>query len=318
MPDPEQARAARVRKRRDLARQAPGAGSREKRRRVRHAMSGVLALLVLVVGVMWWQGRQASTATHPRTVAEAGDASPSSPVSAAEGSQARPPPAGPTGHARPFPPLARPLSPVREALPGLRERAQDDDASAALDLFALLDYCRQMRPEGLAPEALRAMPEDVRETLLAGAERRLALCEGVTAEDLGQAHHWLDLAARLGNAQARYLYAALGADVVGGLQAVARDEALLSRYKARARGYLDELVRDCSAEAAYQVHLGHAGAGILHPPDAFQALVYGRLAQMIAPGPLAEQNLARLAAGLGSQADEALARAARMYESYCR
>lgn len=217
-----------------------------------------------------------------------------------------------------FPGLAIPDKAVSELLPGLRARAGRDDAAAAFELFSLLYYCDPIDPARVSPEALGVLPADVRESMLRGAERRLDLCRDVAADDLGETFRWLDRAAFLGNAHAQYLYAAMGTEVVGGLQAVARDEALLHSYKSRARGYLEALARACVPDAVHQLHAAHAGAGILYPPDDYLALVYGRLGQRLAPSPLDEQSLAPLVARLGPRAAQAAVEASRLHAAYCR
>lgn len=293
-------------------------GGQDKAVRSRWPVFAMLAAGLLVFAVVMFRGQHAALpaadADTPPTAAP--DTDDPMRVGRPVDEEAQPAPTS-RAPAR-FPGLAVPDQPVSGLLPDLRERAERDDAAAALELFSLLYYCRPADPARMSPEALQALPADVRETMLRGAGKQLDLCRDVTAGDLDETYAWLDRAARLGDAHAQYLYAAMGAEVVGGLQAVARDEALLADYTSRARGYLATLARACVPDAVHQLHRAHAGAGILYPPDDYLALLYGRLGQLMAPTPLGEQSLAPLADRLGPRAARAAVEAARLHAAYCR
>lgn len=279
-------------------------------------------------GFLGWYLRGSNSVQEPATVETGSDGT----ADAASGVHSPipdevqasvPPQAAAQPNAKPirFPSLPNPTIPVAELVTRLQPRAEKGDTGAALELFQALNWCRGLLRGNPVPDGgfLASIPEDVRETILKGKERQLELCASVPLVDTDEAFHWVDMAAAQGDLHAQYLYAALGLDVVGGIVRAARDEEPLFEYKARARGYLHNLVRECSEDAAYRLSQAYQGKGVLYKPDDFSAYVYLRFSQLAGGGTTYSQSgLSHLGEQLGAEAARAESQARDLHRRYCR
>ena len=117
-----------------------GDSGMDSKRSARIGLVVALVLLPAAAGVGWWSGRASQSQTEP-TPAPAGDAT----LPGTSAASTAKPSVQPTATARapsgPLPPLDTPL---RDALPELRRRADAGEADAACRVAAEMD--RKVRP----------------------------------------------------------------------------------------------------------------------------------------------------------------------------
>lgn len=101
----------------------------------------------------------------------------------------------------------------------------------------------------------------------------LALCEGITPEDLSQLGDWLERAADSGNINAQILYASSANTILTSPAEMLRSPDRIVKFKTRAMSYLISAANDGSADALW--HLGNTYRdGYLAARDDTRAYAY--------------------------------------------
>ncbi|WP_454260520.1 hypothetical protein [Pseudoxanthomonas mexicana] len=196
----------------------------DSKRSARIGLVVALVLLPAAAGVGWWSGRASQSQTEP-TPAPAGDAT----LPGTSAASTAKPSVQPTATARapsgPLPPLDTPL---RDALPELRRRADAGEADAACRLAAEMDHCDSVRQRleqtanvltysanaaergpAPSPEA-EARRRAMREAMVKRSEQLLqesTHCEGVPAFAAGERVRYWRSAALGGSVPAMRHYA---------------------------------------------------------------------------------------------------------------
>lgn len=130
----------------------------------------------------------------------------------------------------------------------LRQRASSGDAKAASALASGLAECK----------GANSSPNGVFYT---------SHCVGLTNTDFEEIGKWLTLAAKLGDKEAQYGFAAGGFSDVVGVQNAENHPQVFAAYKATARGYLLNLAQDCNFSAIGAIAGNAASNGLLFGDD---------------------------------------------------
>lgn len=211
--------------------------------------------------------------------------------------------------------------PVAPRLALLRSEARGGRADAALQLFLDLERCAGHsaaldRVEAGLDAALSTASDAAQQLAISAAEDGVAaaatwdaLCADVTAADLAERDHWLELAARQGDAAAANLFATRGTAATADSIAMFRDPAAVAQYKARATQYVMQAARRCDVDAIAFLSDGYS-SGLWFPRDETLGHALRLVSERLTPGiePQPSPDLS---------ADHEVI-AANIYQRYCR
>ncbi|TCV92051.1 hypothetical protein EC912_10842 [Luteibacter rhizovicinus] len=122
-----------------------------------------------------------------------------------------------------------PTGPLQTALSELVARSTAGDAKAAAQIYAGLVRCRALRANGSPEEAS-------------------GYCEATTPAQIATAGSYLEMAAKLGDADARYVYVSAGLHEMD-LAHTSGRATEINHYKTSAARYLKELSQECNTDA---------------------------------------------------------------------
>lgn len=206
---------------------------------------------------------------------------------------------------------------AKEVIQALRPLAESGDAKAALGIYLKLGACRNAMgsvPSEAEVEAYKKA--GAAEAILAGAEQRIAECEG-TKQLLSEQGRWLEQAADGGLLEAQLLYGVDTEAVLGGRSEMLRDPARVQRYKDKAVGYLQNLASQGNIDAMISL-AGAYNNGILVKQDSIRAYAYYKAAQLAMPNLVPEALLAayrsKISSGDMARGDKV---AQEIYRSCC-